>query len=199
MRKFQNIKHHNHLIIVVRLLSSSPFIEIEPKFERSEKMRLKEILEGYKKLVKLYEPVELIPAEEIEEGGIYWLPWKEPAFLAVIEKDKKFADVAPVSFCWPLATRRDFIVEIPHLISDTWIVQMDLLITTSLKVLKGAELIGKLSTEDLKILKDDANAVKPIPKNRRGMGYNDPIHDDFKDFEYRRYRRLLSYLLDEID
>jgi len=162
-------------------------------------MRLRDILDSYKKLIEMYEEVPLTPAEKIEEGGIYWLPAEQPLFLAVINDDGKYVDVAPVSFEWLLATRRDLIVEVPHLLSDRWIVQTDLTITAPRKLLKGAELIGKMAEEELEILKRAVEEKGSLPKERRGMGYEDPVHREFKDFEYSRYRFLLKELLSSID
>ena len=162
-------------------------------------MELKDVLKDYKKLISLYRPVPLTPAEEIKEGGVYQLNWKEPAFLAVIVDGGRFVEVAPVSFAWPLATRLDLIVELPHPFSDLWIVQTDLMTSTSAKILEGAELIGELSKDDLELLKAVLKGERALPKERRGRGYGDPVHEEFKDFEYRRYKRLFAELLKEVE
>lgn len=162
-------------------------------------MRLIDILNDYKKMVEIYEEVPLIPAEKITEGGVYQLPGNEPLFLTVIKEEGDFADVAPTTFCWPLATKHDFLIEISHPFSDTWIVQTDLTTTVPKRVLEGAELIGKMSEEELKILKRAIEEKESLPKERRGMGYEDPVHQEFKKFEAERYKFLLNKLLSFID
>ena len=162
-------------------------------------MRLEEILENYIKMVEIYEKTPTVPCGEVIEGGVYRLPADEPLFVAVINKEGNFVEVAPLSFCWPLATRYDLIVELPHPFSDTWIVQTDLAASTPEKLLREAELIGKLKDEDLKILKKTLKGEAPLPKERRGRGYGDAVHEKFKDFEYKRYKFLVEELLSSID
>jgi len=162
-------------------------------------MRLEDILKDYIKLVKMCEKTPITPCGEVIEGGVYQLPADEPLFVAVINKEGSFVEVAPLSFCWPLATRHDLIVELPHPFSDIWIVQTDLAASTPKKLLREAELIGKLKDEDLRILKKTLKGEAPLPKERRGRGYDDAIHEKFKDFEYKRYRFLAEELLSSID
>jgi len=90
-------------------------------------------------------------------------------------------------------------VELPHPFSDLWIVQTDLMTSTSARVLEGAELIGELSKNDLKLLKAVSRGERTLPKERRGRGYGDPVHEEFKEFEYARYKRLFAELLKEVE
>ena len=162
-------------------------------------MKLSEILEDYIKMINMYEEIPISPSGEIVEGGIYQLPGKEPLFLVLVNREGNFIEVAPLSFCWPLATRHDLIVELPHPFSDIWIVQTDLAASTPKKLLREAELIGKLKEEDLEILKKTLRGEAPLPRERRGGGYDDAIHEKFKDFEYKRYKFLVEELLSSID
>ncbi len=159
----------------------------------------KKLIFDYKKFISLFRAVPLTPTKEVREGGVYQLPADEPLFVAVINKEGDFLEVAPVSFCWPLATRHDLIVELPHPFSDTWIVQTDLISSAPVKILEGAELIGELSKGDLELLKALLRGERALPKNRRGRGYDDLVHREFKDFEYRRYRKLIGQLLEEVE
>jgi hypothetical protein len=163
------------------------------------KMRLEDILEDYIKMVEIYEKTPTVPCGEVIEGGVYWLPADEPLFVSVINKEGNFVEVAPLSFCWPLATRHDLIIELSHPFSDIWIVQTDLITSVPERLLREAELIGKLKEEDLEILKKTLRGEATLPRERRGRGYNDHIHKKFKDFEYKRYKFLVEELLSSID
>ena len=162
-------------------------------------MKLSEILEDYIKMVKLYNEIPLSPSGEVVEGGVYQLPGSEPLFVVAVNKEGNLVEVAPLSFAWPLATRLDFIVEFRHPFSDTWIVQTDLAVSVPEKLLKEAELTGKLKEEDLEILKRTLKGEAPLPKERRGRGYGDAVHEKFKEFEYRRYKFLIEELLSSIE
>ena len=162
-------------------------------------MKLRDYFEEYRRLVALYRPVSLAPTKEVREGGVYQLPADQPLFVVVINKKGNFLEVAPVSFCWPLATRHDLIVELPHPFSDTWIVQTDLISSAPVKILEGAELIGELSKGDLELLKALLRGERALPRNRRGRGYDDEVHEEFKDFEYRRFKILIGQLLEEVE
>jgi len=158
-------------------------------------MKLPEILEDYIKMVNYYEEIPLSPSGKVVEGGIYQLPGSQPLFVAAVNREGDFVEVAPLSFCWPLATRLDLIVEFHHPFSDTWIVQTDLAVSVPERLLREAELVGELKEEDLKVLKRTLKGEAPLPKERRGRGYGDPVHERFKDFEYERYKFLIEELL----
>jgi len=162
-------------------------------------MKLSEILEDYIKMVNLYQGVSLTPSGEVVEGGVYQLPGSEPLFVVAVNRSGRFVEVAPLSFCWPLATRLDLILEFSHPFSDLWIAQTDLAVSVPDRLLKRAELLGKVKEEDLQILKRTLRGEAPLPKGRRGRGYGDPVHEKFKDFEYRRYKFLIEELLSSIE
>ena len=162
-------------------------------------MKLSDILEDYIKMLSIYEETPITPSGELIEGGVYRLPGKEPLFVVAVNREGSFVEVAPLSFCWPLATRLDLIVSLPHPLSDTWIVQTDLAVSVPEKLLQKAELIGRLKEEDLKILKRTLEGELPLPEERRGRGYGDPVHERFKELEYRRYRFLIDELLRAIE
>ncbi|WP_457679418.1 hypothetical protein [Thermovibrio sp.] len=158
-------------------------------------MELREILEDYKKMVEIYREPGLNPSREVVEGGVYRLSEDNPLFVVVVNDNRSFVDVIPLSFCWPLATKNDFLIEFPHLLSDIWMVEVDLTTSTPVEVVKKGEFQGKLKEEDLKILKSVLKGERELPKDRTGSGGKDPIHNEFKEFEYKRYKFLVKQLL----
>ena len=165
---------------------------------------LRELFRDYKTSLELLkeDTSEKIRSLAIEEGKVYKLK-KEgaPCWVLVVEKEKGYCLVSPMTFMWELATKYDVLVEFLHPLRDIWIVELDLSTDVPEETLRGAVCEGAINKEDFelvrKILKEDI----PIPKNKKGIGYNDRVHKEFKSFELDRHRWLyesfFSSLTDE--
>lgn len=162
-------------------------------------MRLKTLFEDYKKGIELLKGVELsetIP-KTYEVGGVYS---KGTIVIAIVDYDKGYYTVSPLSFEWTLATKCDLVISFPHLLRDTWIVQLDLTTDVPEEYLKenNYRYLGKLSQTDLKLLRDAIIYDKELPRERTGRGYGDSVHRAFKRYEYERHLELYRSLLESI-
>jgi len=139
-------------------------------------------------------------AFEIEEGSVYRIDREgAPVWLLVVEKDRGYCLISPMTFMWELATKNDFLVQFPHLLRENWIVELDLSSDVPEEVLKGAVYEGKLKKEDFEIVKRALLEGAPLPKERTGRGLEDEIHREFKKIEYQRHRWLYESLLSSLD
>ena len=139
-------------------------------------------------------------AFDIEEGSVYRIDRDgAPLWLLVVEKDRGYCLVSPMTFMWELATKNDFLVEFPHILRENWIVELDLSSDVPEDVLKGAVYEGKLKKEDFETVKRALLEGAPLPRERTGRGYEDEIHREFKKIEYQRHRWLYESLLSSLE
>ena len=164
-------------------------------------VNLETLLEEYKKGITLLEKDGVELGEELpqtyEVGGIYA---KGTVVVAIVDYDKGYYTVSPVSFEWTLATTCDLVITLPHFLRDTWIVQLDLTSDLPEDYLKekGFLYLGKLSESDLKLVREAILHGKELPKERTGRGHSDPVHRAFKTFEYERHLDLYQSFLESI-
>ncbi len=139
-------------------------------------------------------------AFDIEEGSVYRVDRDgAPLWLLVVEKDRGYCLVSPMTFMWELATKNDFLVEFPHILRENWIVELDLSSDVPEDVLKGAVYEGKLKKEDFETVKRALLEGASLPRERTGRGYEDEIHREFKKIEYQRHRWLYESLLSSLE
>ena len=160
-------------------------------------------LEEYKKTLQELSQIPLggeTLAFDVEEGCVYRVEKDgAPVWLLVVEKDRGYCLVSPMTFMWELATKNDLLVKFPHVLRENWIVELDLSTDIPEELLKGSIYEGKLSSEDFKTVKDALLEGTPLPKERTGRGYEDEVHREFKKLEYNRHRWLYESLLLSLD
>ncbi|TCK06215.1 hypothetical protein [Phorcysia thermohydrogeniphila] len=168
-------------------------------------MELKDFLEEYKRALSMLREDRLkvysIKApEEIKEGFVYETEYEgAPVLLLVANLEEHFAEVVPLSFSWELATRYDYILEFEHPLRDTWIAQLDLATEVPKEILFQLKERGKIKEEDLRIIQSVLADEGEIPEEKRGRGYEDEVHKEFKRIEFERHRWLYEALLLSLD
>jgi hypothetical protein len=168
-------------------------------------VELKDFLDEYKRALSMLKEDRLkvysIKApEEIKEGFVYETEYEgAPVLLLVANLEENFAEVVPLSFSWELATYYDYILEFEHPLRDTWIAQLDLATEIPKEILFQFNERGKIKEEDLRIIQSVLTDEGEIPVEKRGRGYEDEIHKEFKELELERHRWLYEALLLSLD
>jgi len=160
---------------------------------------LKQFLEIYEELLKedtYPNGNESFDSEKesfnVVEGSVFESPLTELPFLfTVVEKKKNSVVIALMSDFWELATNRDIFVQLPHPVRETWIVETDITCEVPENLINNFLFVSKLEDEDIKLIKE-AVSGKDIPVDRRGRGYNDPVHKRFKELERERLQSLFT-------
>ncbi len=160
---------------------------------------LKQFLEIYEELLKedtYPNGNESFDSEKesfnVVEGSVFESPLTGLPFLfTVVEKKKNSVVIALMSDFWELATNRDIFVQLPHPVRETWIVETDITCEVPENLINNFLFVSKLEDEDIKLIKE-AVSGKDIPVNRRGRGYNDPVHKRFKELERERLQSLFT-------
>ena len=164
-------------------------------------MELKDFLDEYKRALSMLKEDRLKvyrikTPEEIKEGFVYETEYEgAPVLLLVANLEENFAEVVPLSFSWELATYYDYILEFEHPLRDTWIAQLDLATEVPKEILFQFNERGKIKEEDLNIIQSVLADEGEIPVEKRGRGYEDEIHKEFKELELERHRWLYEALL----
>ena len=168
-------------------------------------MELRDFLAEYKKALELLkeEKVEVDTSPKtLREGYIYRIPLlgRVPVWLLVVRftGNNHLVEVVPLSFEWTLATCYDYILSFEHPLRDTWIAQLDLATEVPLETFLLAEEEGKVKEEDLELIKKVLDDEVSIPEDRRGKGYDNPIHKEFKQIEYERHKFLVTDFLSSL-
>ena len=152
-------------------------------------MELKDFLEEYKKALAMLREDRLDThgiktPEKIKEGFVYEIEHEgAPVLLLVANLEEDFAEVVPLSFSWELATRYDYILEFEHPLRDIWIAQLDLATEVPKEILFQLKERGKIKEEYLKVIKSVLDDEREIPEEKRGKGYEDEVHREFKKIE----------------
>jgi len=160
---------------------------------------LKQFLEIYEELLKedtYPNGNESFDSEKesfnVVEGSVFESPLTGLPFLfTVVEKKKNSVVIALMSDFWELATNRDIFVQLPHPVRETWIVETDITCEVPENLINNFLFVSKLEDEDIKLIKE-AVSGKDIPVDRRGRGYNDPVHKRFKELERERLQSLFT-------
>jgi hypothetical protein len=162
-------------------------------------MELRDFLEEYKKALELLKEEEVkvdLSPKNIREGHVYRIPLKgkAPVWVLVVgfTGNNHLVEVVPLSFEWVLATRYDYILNFEHPLRDTWIAQLDLTAEAPLETFLVAEEEGRIAKEDLELIKKVLRDETSIPASKRGRGYEDEVHREFKKIEYERHRFLFE-------
>jgi hypothetical protein len=170
-------------------------------------VELKDFLSEYRKALKLLEGMgsyEITEKLEVKEGTVYEIPGERgPVWLLAVNVKKFFVEVVPLSFMWELATKHDLIIEFEHPLRDTWIAQIDLTQDVLKETFLVASRAGNVKEEDLTLIRKIISEEVSIPEGRRGSGYKDRVHREFKEIEKERHKFLeedlfLSMSEDEI-
>jgi hypothetical protein len=168
-------------------------------------MRLGEILEEYKKALSMLREDGLIlystgAPREIKEGFVYETAYRgTPVLLLLANIEGEFAEVVPLCFMWELATRYDYLLEFEHPLRDTWIAQLDLAAEIPKEMLFQFKEVGRINENDLRTIKSVLADESEIPEEKKGKGYEDEVHAEFKKLEYERHRWLYESLLLSLD
>ena len=164
---------------------------------------LKELLDDYRTaldLLKEEKSSEKVKTLTVEEGKVYRVEREgAPNWLLVVEKEGDYCLVSPMTFAWELATKYDVLVKFPHVLRDNWIVQLDLSGDVPVSVLRGAVLEGELNGKDFELIKRALKENASVPPEKKGRGYEDSIHKEFKELEYERHKWLYRALLSSLE
>jgi len=166
-------------------------------------IRFKELVEQYKQLLNLLKEEGKVKRSEtsIEEGAVYEGKLGGfPIFLLAVRKKGELVYFVPLSFMWELATRVDMLIEFSHPLREVWIAQFDLSSQVQESFFKefGFKKVGKVKDEDLKLIKEIYERKREIPKGRKGRGYEDEAHQEFKEIEYQRHKPIYNYFLNNL-
>jgi hypothetical protein len=134
---------------------------------------------------------------DISEGSVFESTQTALPFLfTVVEKKENNVLIALMSDFWELGTNKDIFVRFSHPVRDTWIVETDITCVVPKSFLENFRFAGKLSSEDIAFVKK-ALSGEEIPLNKRGSGYNDRIHKQFKSLERDRLQLLFSGFMEK--
>ena len=109
-------------------------------------------------------------------------------FVVVSEKEDTLL-IALMSDFWELATNKDIFVSLSHPVRETWIVETDITCEIPKSFIQNFLPAGKLKGDDFELVRKAINGEN-IPINKRGKGYNDPIHERFKHLERERFQSI---------